>query len=229
MRLPKPLLKRGFYLLYNELAFTYDLVAWLVSFGQWANWRRTALPYLQPGPTLELAYGTGGFYVDLLSAGLNPIGIDRSPYMARLTGKRLRRQSPRGEPPRGEPLRGAILQARAQALPFPDGCFVNVVATFPTRYIFEKETLAEVRRVLMADPGQSPRLIVVMQGRLQGPPGLQGFVDWLYRVTGQHDPLAPDPIAEINEAGFEATWEAGHFQSATADLIVAQIAPEKFM
>ena len=42
----KRLVSFGFRLLYHELAWSYDLVAWLVSCGQWQNWGRAALPYL---------------------------------------------------------------------------------------------------------------------------------------------------------------------------------------
>ena len=109
-------------------------MAWSVSFGQWAAWCRLALHFLQPGPILELAYGTGGFFVDMTAAGHRPVGIDLSPYMARLARRRLHR--------RHIPLR--LNRAQAQSLPFPAGYFANVVATLPTHYIFDDATLAEV-------------------------------------------------------------------------------------
>ena len=118
------------------MAWSYDLVAWSVSFGQWAAWRRLALLFLQPGPILELAYGTGGLFADMLDAGYQPMGIDFSPYMARLARRRLQRQN--------MPI--PLNRAKAQALPFPSNSFSNVVATFPTNYIFEPQTLAEVYR-----------------------------------------------------------------------------------
>ena len=211
-RLPYYILKLGFFLLYNHLAFTYDLVAWLVSFGQWADWRRTGLQYLQTGPTLELAYGTGGLYLDMLTAGLEPVGIDLSPYMARLTHKKLQKQQ----------RQGAISQAQAQALPFTQGYFCNAIATFPTPYIFEPETLAEIYRVLSSNPTVPGRLIIVLQGELQGRGPLKWLLDWLYRITGERDPLAPNPIALLAAAGFKARWVQGHYQSAQAHLIVAE-------
>ncbi|MCZ7544410.1 MAG: hypothetical protein M5R40_13175 [Anaerolineae bacterium] len=36
------LVRFGFRLLYNELAFTYDLVSRVVSLGQWRAWQRAA-------------------------------------------------------------------------------------------------------------------------------------------------------------------------------------------
>src|SRR5690606_2783097 len=135
MRLPVWFLKLAFHLLYYQLAWSYDLVAWTVSFGQWAAWRRLALPYLKPGATLELAYGTGGFFVDLIETGYRPVGIDLSPYMARLAGNRLRRKQ----------YHLRLNRAKAQALPFPANTFDNVVATFPSDYMLQTETLAEIR------------------------------------------------------------------------------------
>lgn len=35
-----------FHLLYHPFAFTYDLVAAVVSFGQWKNWGQSILPLL---------------------------------------------------------------------------------------------------------------------------------------------------------------------------------------
>jgi ubiquinone/menaquinone biosynthesis C-methylase UbiE len=211
MRLPQRLIKIGFFLLYNHLAFTYDFIAWIVSLGQWADWRRSALSHLQPGRTLELAYGTGGLYVDMVKSGLQPIGIDLSPFMARLTARKLRHAQ----------LPGAIIRCQAQALPFPTGTFANAVATFPTNYIFEPETLAEVRRVLADQPDRPGQLVVVVQGRLRGSGIVNRFIDWLYQITGQHETIVEEPLKRFKEAGFAANWEIGRYRQAAATLIVA--------
>ncbi|MEM7033209.1 MAG: methyltransferase domain-containing protein [Chloroflexota bacterium] len=205
------LVRLGFFLLYNQLAFTYDTVAWLVSFGQWADWRRTALQHLIDGSTLELAYGTGGLYVDMRLAGDTPVGIDLSPYMAQLTAQRLQHYQ----------LKGEIMQAKAQALPFPDAYFSNVVATFPTQYIFEAATLTEIYRVLPAN-SEDGKLIVVMQGQLKEAGWIKHVVEWLYYVTGQRGTIILDPISPLQQAGFEARWETGYYGAARASLIIAQ-------
>src|SRR5262249_53784253 len=137
MLLPRWLIKLGFHLLYYQMAWTYDAVAWSVSLGQWAAWRRLALPFLQPGPTLELAFGTGALFAEMTQAGYRTVGVALSPYMARLAARRLRR--------RKLPLR--LNQARAQALPFPASSFANVVATFPTDYMLARDTMTEIHRV----------------------------------------------------------------------------------
>jgi ubiquinone/menaquinone biosynthesis C-methylase UbiE len=197
------------------MAWAYDLVAWSASFGQWAAWRRLALQFLRPGPILELAYGTGGFFVDMLVAGYRPVGIDLSPYMAHLAGRRLDRNN--------IPIR--LSQAKAQALPFPSGHFANVVATFPTNYIFEPETLAEIARVLkvpsVAKNNTAGRLIIVVEGQLRGPWPFRPFVDWLYRITDQRTFPPRKPLSLFEKRSFAARWEMTKHQGARARLLIA--------
>jgi ubiquinone/menaquinone biosynthesis C-methylase UbiE len=213
--LPRWLIRLGFHLLYNQMAWTYDLVAWSVSFGQWSAWRRLALQFLQPGKTLEVAYGTGTFFVDLLDAGYTPVGIDLSPYMARLASKRLRHKR--------YALR--LSQARVQALPFPSNYFANVVATFPTDYMLEDRTLSEICRVLKnpltGETNPSGRLVVVAEGQLRGPWPLRPFIDWLYKTTGQRDFPLDRPLDMLATHNFEARWEMVEHEGATARLLIA--------
>src|SRR5260370_38001805 len=86
------LLRVCFSLLYNQLAWTYDGVSWLVSAGQWRNWQRSALPFLPGRPVLEVAHGTGNLLLDLASLGLEPIGLDLSPAMSRIASRKLKRR-----------------------------------------------------------------------------------------------------------------------------------------
>jgi len=207
----KKLIQLGFFLLYNHLAFTYDFVAWVVSLGQWSRWRQTAIQFLEAGYTLELAYGTGSLFTTMTLAELQPVGVDFSPFMAHIAAKRLRRRR----------LPTPIARSRAQSLPFPDGHFTNVVATFPTNYIFEPATLAEIHRVL-TDAPENSRLIIVMQGQLKGPRWASAFIEWLYRITGQREFLRPTLLAKFHAAGVCAEWRQASFDGAVANLIVAQ-------
>jgi ubiquinone/menaquinone biosynthesis C-methylase UbiE len=210
---PHWLTKLGFHLLYYQMAWTYDLVAWSVSFGQWSAWRRLALRFMQPGATLELAYGTGAFFVDILNAGYTPIGIDLSPYMARLASKRLRHQN--------YTLR--LNRARAEALPFPANYFTNVVATFPTDYMLQDQTLSEIHRVLKNPTETTPpgQLVIVVEGQLQGPWPLRPFIDWLYKVTNQRSIPPGKPLALLTKHNFEARWETVESKGASARLLIA--------
>lgn len=215
--LPRWLIKLGFHLLYYQMAWTYDLVAWSVSFGQWAAWRRLVLKFIQPGPVLELAYGTGGLLVDMHQAGYQPVAIDLSPYMARLASRQLRRQK----------VALRLNQAKAQALPFPTNYFSNVVATFPTNYIFDDATLAEVYRVLkvpLAGNGhQAGRLIIVVEGQLRGPRLVRPIISWLYKITDQHKFPAIKPLPLFDKHNFRARWEIVEHENAQARLLVAEV------
>lgn len=203
------ILRTAFHLLYNQFSFTYEWIAWAVSLGRWTRWRETALPHLQNGNTLELAFGTGVLFSRMALGGLSPVGIDISPFMARITARKLRRKN----------LPISITRARAEKLPFPDGYFVNAIATFPTDYIFSIQTLSEIRRVLSPQNG---RLIVVMQGDLREFGWLNSAIEWLYRVTGQR----AKPIKTITDrfaiAGLSAHFVASTRRGATAHLIIAE-------
>ena len=205
--LPNWLLKVAFHLLYNQLAWAYDVVAWLVSFGQWATWRRSATLFLQDGPILELGYGTGGLIADMTARNLTPTGLDLSPYMARLARRRLLRE--------GAVLR--LVRGEAQHLPFPDAAFANLVSTFPTEFILEPQTITSIARVLQ--PGG--HLVIVAMGYLKGPAPLRRLVEWLYRFTGQREIPEPKPLARLQEFGFAARWEDATLDGARARLLVA--------
>lgn len=210
--LPCGLIRFGFYLLYHQLSWSYELVAWLVSFGQWAAWRRLALLMMQPGPTLELAFGTGVFFLDLLKAGHRPVGLDLSPYMAQQAGQRLRRHN----------YALPLCQAQAQAIPFPSNHFVNVVATFPTDYMLQPDTLAEIQRVLRG-PASNPagRLIIVAEGQLRGPWPLRPLLNWLYKITNQRSIPPEEPLALLAAHGFDPRWEMVEHNGARARLLIA--------
>jgi ubiquinone/menaquinone biosynthesis C-methylase UbiE len=205
--LPRCFLRFAFRLLYNQLAWTYDLVAWLVSFGQWAAWRRVATLFLKDGPVLELGYGTGGFMADMAANDMAAVGLDLSPYMARHARRRLLRE--------GANL--ALVRGQAEHLPFPDSYFANVVATFPTDFILDPQTLTSVARVLM--PGG--RLVIVAMGYLKGPEVTRRFIDWLYKITGQREIQEPKPLERLREFGFTARWEDASLEGAKARLLVA--------
>ena len=141
------LLQLFFRLLYNELAWTYDLVAWCVSLGQWRTWGRTAIPYLRGERVLELAHGPGHLLAAMAGVGLEPVGLDLSAHMGRLAQRKLTRRG----------VAVPLVRARAQVLPFRDGCFDSAVATFPTEFILDLATLQEAARVLRSPEGSPQR------------------------------------------------------------------------
>lgn len=206
----------GFRLLYNELAWTYDAVSWIVSLGDWRQWQRTALRGLAVPPgsrVLELAHGPGWMQIDLRTAGLEPVGLDLSPAMGRLARRRLARP--------GLPAR--LVRGVGQRLPFGAEAFPAVLATFPTEFILDPATLAEVYRVLQ--PGG--RLVIVAAGRLTGGGPLRAILEWAYRITGQRGPgpdgLWPASLASRFEAaGFRLYLVKVSYPRSEAIMVVAQ-------
>ncbi len=130
-------------LLYHQLAWAYDLVAWIVSFGYWSRWRMDALAYLKPGSVIEIGFGTGSLLIALTEHGFNPIGLECSPEMQQVARRKIRRRG----------IFTRLVMGRTEAVPFPAGSFMNILSTFPSGYIAQEQTIKEVKRVLN-DEGQ---------------------------------------------------------------------------
>jgi ubiquinone/menaquinone biosynthesis C-methylase UbiE len=214
-KLHRRLTRFAFQLLYNQLAFTYDVVAWLVSFGQWQAWGRTALDRVRGPRVLELGHGPGHLLIALGRSGRSdrsgrcqPIGIDLSPHMTAQAQRRIRRAG----------LSIPQVRCRVEALPFRSGTFDSVVSTFPTEYIANPRTLAEVVRVT----GARGRLIVVVGAHFgQQTPGTR-LVDWLYRITGQREPSVEAEPDLFEQLGLSAHVETELVSGSTVTIVVAE-------
>lgn len=139
--------------LYAELAWSYDWVSWLVSFGHWDRWRALALDYLHGERVLEIGFGTGELLPRLAQQTRLTVGLELSAAMHQQTARKLLHSA----------LRLPRVQARAQAMPFADGVFDTVLATFPAPYILHPTTLQECVR-LLAPPTAAThggRLVIV--------------------------------------------------------------------
>ncbi|WP_376793542.1 class I SAM-dependent methyltransferase [Thermogemmatispora sp.] len=117
--------------------------------GQWRVWQRLVLPRVVGHDVLELGCGLGDLLADLCERGYRCAAVERSPEMVAAARTTLQRRRV------GQP--GQVLLGEAQHLPFADASFDTVVSTFPSDYIFDPDTIAEVARVLR--PGG--RLVVV--------------------------------------------------------------------
>jgi ubiquinone/menaquinone biosynthesis C-methylase UbiE len=143
------------YRLYDEFAWAYDFVSWLVSLGRWSGWRLSALDQITGQRVLEVGFGTGELLSEMAVRGLEPVGLDASPAMHRVTARKLARRA----------LDIPLVGGAAQAMPFPDERFDSIVCTFPAGYILDPATLCETARVL-SPPGPATgkgggRLVVV--------------------------------------------------------------------
>jgi SAM-dependent methyltransferase len=117
--------------------------------GQWRVWQRQILPRLHGHDVLELGCGLGDLLADMLEADYVCRAVEHSPQMVEAARETLRKRK------LGSP--NLVIQGRSQRLPFSDNSFDDVVSTFPSEYIYDPDTIAEIERVLR--PGG--RLIVI--------------------------------------------------------------------
>ena len=124
--------------LYYEFAWTYDLVSWLVSLGQWSKWRNQALEHIRGERVLEIGCGTGELLLEMKARKISAVGLDLSPKMIRVARRKMKKKK----------VRLNIVQSRTQSIPFPQGSFDTLISTFPAEYILDPQTLQEAARVL---------------------------------------------------------------------------------
>jgi ubiquinone/menaquinone biosynthesis C-methylase UbiE len=213
----RKLLKVFYDYLYHSFAWTYDLVAALVSIGRWRVWGLTVLPVICGPQVLEIGFGPGYLQLELNRRGFRVYGLDESRQMVRRTQGLLRRN-------RCEP---ALVRGYAQALPYRAGSFDTVAAIFPSEYISDSATLAEIRRVLTP----SGRLVVVPAAWIGGKSPLDAAARWLFRTTGQGTDLTDQLEGKIRtifgEAGFRVEFIHIEIRQSTVMTVVAEKSTEK--
>ena len=209
--------RAAFRLLYNQCAFAYDLVSRCVSLGRWRDWQRAVMPCLPPtdaGVVLDLAHGTGDLHGDLLRAGYRCVGLDLSPQMGALTRRKLRKAG----------LAGALTRGDARRLPFADESLAAVVCTFPTAFILERATLAELRRALK--PGASA--IIVIGGALDGRGPLRMCIRALYWLSGQSRQSLPKRGLrdKFDDSGLQTRVDTVRLADSAAQLVILTKPPK---
>jgi len=171
-----------FHQLYHQFAWSYDFIANLVSLGRWQQWVTTTLPYLGETPVLELGHGPGHLQKALQTIGVESYGLDESKQMGRLAKRRLMRVD----------CKLLLVNGYAQFMPFPNNVFARIVATFPSEYIYNPDTIAEIRRVLQ--PGGV--LVLVPLAWITGAAWYDRLAAWLFRATYQAPPLSENNLVE---------------------------------
>lgn len=202
-----------FHLLYHPFAFAYDLVAATVSFGKWKDWVFSVLPFIKGTRILELGHGPGHLQRLLINRGLFAVAIDESTQMGRIAKRRLG--------PSHTVLRsaqGKLTRGLAQSLPYQNGAFDTIIATFPSEYIFDLQTFSEARRVLR----NRGRLIVLLAA---WPKNL--FLAWLFKVTSQSPSETEESIKlkikeRLADTKFDLAVEIVEVKSSTLLVVVAQ-------
>ena len=201
----KQFMRLFFRLLYHQLAFTYDLVAASVSFNRWKDWVMSVIPFIEGDRILEIGHGPGHLQRILLSRNLFAVAIDESRQMSYLAKRNTDGMA-------------CLTRGLAQYLPFPDQAFDTIVSTFPSDYINDPLTLAEVKRCLL----NGGRFIILPVAWPKNP-----FLDWLFRVTGESPPEAVEWVKSkfkqpLVKAGFETEVKMLDVKSSLLLIVVAK-------
>lgn len=144
-----PLLRKWLFETLYKNRYLYRFASTVPFAGQWRVWQRLVLQRIYGKDVLELGCGLGDLLADMLAAGYQCRAVEHSSEMVSAARATLRRRNIGNE--------AVIIQGSAQALPFGDGSFDSVVSTFPSEYIYDPNTIAEVARVLRT----GGRLIVI--------------------------------------------------------------------
>jgi ubiquinone/menaquinone biosynthesis C-methylase UbiE len=156
--------------------------------GQWRVWQRLMLSRLHGFDVLELGCGLGDLLADMSEAGYMCYAVEHSPQMVKATRETLRR--------RKLDKIATVIQGSAQHLPFSNDTFDTIVSTFPSEYIYDPDTIAEVERVLR--PGGH---FIVVEGANLLPIGfLQPFLVLIQTlVYGSASVFGPRKLRNLDE------------------------------
>ena len=199
-----PLLRIFFNLLYHQFAWSYDIVSGIVSIGMWNEWIKSVLPELAGQRILELGHGPGHLQISLLQKGKLVAGIDLSPQMGHISGKRIRKAN----------LQPLLVNGASQRLPFPDNSFNQIVSTFPTQYIFSTNTIEEIYRVL----NTYGEFIILPVAWITGGNLLHKMAAWLFKVTGESTELDEEKLSsdlsQFERFGFSTEFEIRELENS---------------
>ena len=144
-----PVLRKWVFETLYKNRYLYRFASTVPFAGQWRVWQRLVIPRITGHEVLELGCGLGDLLVDMIMAGYSCRAIEQSPQMVAAARDALQHHKV------GEIK--WVLQGSAQRLPFAPASFDTIVSTFPSEYMYDPDTIAEVARVLRP----SGRLIVI--------------------------------------------------------------------
>jgi demethylmenaquinone methyltransferase / 2-methoxy-6-polyprenyl-1,4-benzoquinol methylase len=127
--------------IFDSIAFRYDFLNHLLSFGVDKYWRRKALKLSNVGNEsfiLDVACGTGDVAIEAYKQGVRKIiGADFSHNMLRLFKKK------------SDWIDGKVIQTTAEQMPFKDNSFTNITVAFGVRNFYDiKEGFKSFHRIL---------------------------------------------------------------------------------
>jgi len=133
--------KRKVKTIFDSIAFRYDFLNHLLSFGVDKYWRRKALKLTKVSSEsilLDVACGTGDVAIEAYKQEVRKIvGADFSHNMLRLFAKK------------SEWINGKVVQTTAEQMPFRDSTFTNITVAFGVRNFYNiKEGFRSFHSVL---------------------------------------------------------------------------------
>jgi ubiquinone/menaquinone biosynthesis C-methylase UbiE len=162
----------------------------------------------------------------LLDRYLLAIGIDESAQMGRLARRNLTRFFPsKAKPSSHQPsvyTQAQLTRGVSQYLPFSNDVFDTIVATFPSEYIFDPQTLIEVQRVLT----ENGQFVILPGATIMGRGILDRAMALLFRITGETSPNLSEILHERSktpfaEAGFHVEIHELDIKSSLVFIMVA--------
>jgi demethylmenaquinone methyltransferase/2-methoxy-6-polyprenyl-1,4-benzoquinol methylase len=129
--------------MFCRIAPYYDLINFLMSWGQDSRWRRVAVRLAQPerGRALDVATGTGDIALELARYTDSVVGLDLCQEMMRRGQAKMEKK--------GAEKRVDFIMGDALALPFSDDSFDCALNGFALRNVADINLfLAELRRVV---------------------------------------------------------------------------------
>jgi ubiquinone/menaquinone biosynthesis C-methylase UbiE len=187
------IMRAFFNLLYHQFAWSYDFIASLVSLGNWKRWILTVMPHLEGPRVLELGHGPGHLQCALRKYGVNTFGIDESRSMGKLAADHIKKHDGHTN----------LMRGYAQLLPVQNHSIHQVVATFPSEYIFDPMTFSEVHRVLVT----GGKLVVLPFVEITGNKLLDRLANCLFNITGQTTHWDDQMLTPFRKAGFSTVPE----------------------
>lgn len=172
---------------YDRIAPVYDLFEWLIEW-RFRGWRRELWSQVTGGRVLELGVGTGK-NLPFHPSEASVVALDISPGMLRRARRRAAALGSSAQ----------LLVADAEALPFEDGSFDVVVATFLFCSVPDAARgLREARRMLA--PGGR---LLLLEHVLSERPILRALMRWVdpipFHVWGAH--IDRETVASVRTAG----------------------------
>jgi ubiquinone/menaquinone biosynthesis C-methylase UbiE len=202
-----------FHYLYNDFAWTYDLVASLVSMGLWKSWVFSIAEDINQPPILEVGFGPGHLMRKLQRQGLKVYGIDASYAMAKQSLSRKHQNS----------IGNCFVNGYAQYLPFADNSFRTIVATFPAEFILEEATWREFQRVL-----HSNGVVYWLPAAwITSASPFHRLAAWLFRITHQVPADEPGQATErfemLEQLGFNINQEFRSLKNSVVWIVKATL------